>query len=210
MPKPRPSKPEFLFLERLGKTGFKRIVGLDEVGRGSLAGPLVVAAVELEREIAGLDDSKRLSPNRRASLAAEVHRQARQIRFGQVSNQEIDELGLARAQRLAYQRSLELVEADLILTDNYHLSIGGRCLCAVRGDRLFYPVAAASIVAKVYRDQLMRVYHQFFPCYGWGRNAGYLTAEHKQALGHCGPSPLHRLSFAGVGYDKAPDPRGSG
>lgn len=195
MLKPHSSKPEFLFVERLGKAGFKRIVGLDEVGRGSLAGPLVVAAVELTLEIADIDDSKRLNPSQRASLAAKIHRGAKQIRFGQVSNKEIDELGLTGAQRLAYQRSLELIDADLILTDNYYPPIASRCLSAVRGDQLFYPVAAASIVAKVYRDQLMKLYDRFFPAYLWESNVGYATAQHLQALKMHGLSPLHRESF---------------
>lgn len=195
------SPPNFSLVAALGQFGHKRIVGIDEVGRGALAGPLVVAAVELNQKIDGITDSKLLLPLQRRFLAEKIHQQASQIRFGSVSAQEIDALGLAAAQRLAYNRALENIHADLILTDHYRLP-GRRHLKAVQGDRLFYPVAAASIVAKVFRDQLMAVYAGFYPAYGWHRNVGYGTAAHRREIMKKGSvATLHRESF--VGREKA-------
>lgn len=117
------------------------------------------------------------------------------IRFGQASCQEIDTLGMAAALRIAYERALQGVTADLVLTDHIKLPTNHRFIRATLGDSLFYPVAAASIIAKTYRDQLMRAYHAFYPEYGWESNVGYGTAFHFEALQQHGYSPLHRTSF---------------
>jgi len=189
-----PNQPDFNLVGQLRALGYQRIVGIDEVGRGAIAGPLVVAAVEINFKIVGVNDSKLILNPKRRTLAEQIHRQASQISFGLVSNAEIDRLGLSAAQRLAYDRALTNIKADLILTDNYPL-LGGHYCRAIKGDRLFYPTAAASIVAKVYRDQLMRVYHQFHPGYGWVTNVGYGTVEHRAALADMGRCSLHRLTF---------------
>ena len=191
---PRP--PRHQFVKDVQSLGYERVIGIDEVGRGALAGPIVVAAVEIYQPIAGVHDSKLLSRAKRELLSDQISRSAEQINFGQASNIEVDELGLSTAQQLAYDRCLENMKFDLVLTDFYALK-RIKHLKAVRGDQLFYPVAAASIVAKVYRDQLMAIYHQFHPEYSWNNNAGYGTTEHKKALDLIGSSPLHRLTFLG-------------
>ncbi len=186
--------PRHEFVKAVQRLGYDKIVGVDEVGRGALAGPVVVGAVELNHPIDGINDSKLLTGSRRTELAALIARHARQISFGQASNEEIDQLGLGAALKLAYHRCLDRIEFDLVLTDHYALKRITH-LRAVRGDSLFYPVAAASIVAKVYRDQLMSVYHQFHPQFNWRKNVGYGTLEHRQLVNKIGPSPLHRRSF---------------
>lgn len=192
--KNRPRPPRHQFIKDLQLLGYEKIVGIDEVGRGALAGPLVVAAVEIYKPIDGINDSKLLSVRQRELLADLIKQHAIQIAFGSASNDEIDQLGLSAAQKLAYQRCLDRLEFDLVLTDNYGLE-PIKYLKAIQGDSLFYPVATASIVAKVYRDQLMSVYHQAHPEYCWRQNAGYGTPAHQKALDAIGPSPLHRKSF---------------
>lgn len=172
----------------------ERVVGLDEVGRGALAGPVVVAMVEITARINGVRDSKQLTARSREYLAEQIIRKSRQLSIGLATNADIDRLGLTAALEKAYANSLENVKADLFLTDAWHLP-NRPCLRAIKGDQLFYQVAAASIVAKVYRDQLMRVYDRFFPNYGWKSNVGYGTPEHRKALEAIGPSSLHRQSF---------------
>lgn len=174
---------------------FGRVVGLDEVGRGALAGPIVVAAIEINAILPNVCDSKKLSINRRIDLTPLLIANSIQLSLGQASSVEIDELGINEAQKLAYARALKNIKADLFLTDFVRLPNSYRTIRAVRGDSLFYPVAAASIIAKTYRDQLMHSYHRFFSQYEWHTNVGYGTAAHKQKLIEFGPTPLHRKSF---------------
>lgn len=195
MPSLSPKKPRFEFVHQLQRLGYRRVVGLDEVGRGALAGPVVVAAVEIPILIDGITDSKLLTEPKRVSFNTSIRAQAAQIQLGQASNQEIDQLGLAAALRLAYARALERIEADLLLTDAYTPPSSLPFLSAHRGDSLFYPVAAASIVAKAYRDDLMRAHHNSLPVYGWVTNVGYGTRAHLAAIQTRGVSELHRQSF---------------
>lgn len=174
---------------------FGRVVGLDEVGRGALAGPIVVAAIEINVVLPNVCDSKSLSPTSRESLTPLLIANSTQLALGQASSTEVDKLGINRAQELAYARALENITADLYLTDFVRLPASYKTIRAVHGDSLFYPVAAASIVAKTYRDQLMRTYHQFFAEYNWHTNVGYGTKTHKQKITEIGVSPLHRKSF---------------
>ncbi len=190
-PKPAPDFSVEVSLRR--ERGAQRIVGVDEVGRGALAGPLIVAAVELTTEIPGINDSKLVTAIQRHILSQHIRTLAEQIRFGWATNTEIDELGLAAAQRLAYNRALENINAELVLTDN--ISLERPHISKVRGDQYFYSVATASIVAKTLRDTLMRSYHQFLPNYLWDRNAGYGTQAHFDAIQRHGISSLHRTSF---------------
>lgn len=174
--------------------GYQKIVGLDEVGRGALAGPMIVAAVEITSHIGGVNDSKTIRRFGREQLAKIIHEQANQVSFGEVSNLEIDQLGVTAALQLAYARALKKIEADLLLTDFITLP-GYKHIRAIRGDSLFYPVAAASIVAKVYRDNIMRQLHLDFEDYGWDQNVGYGTKKHLDAIQEYGRTPFHRQSF---------------
>jgi ribonuclease HII len=189
------NQPDPKFQNQLAKLGYRKIVGVDEVGRGAMAGPLVVAAVCLSRPIIGIDDSKRLSLERRRKLCWQILGGSINVSIGLVSNLEIDQLGLAKAQYLAYKRAIKKIKFDLLLTDNYLAPTSTKQIQAIRGDQLFYPVAAASIVAKCYRDQLMKTYHNFWPEYDWKNNVGYGTKNHQQAIGKFGPTKLHRLTF---------------
>ncbi len=177
------------------------LVGLDEVGRGPWAGPVVACAVVLHRNINGLKDSKKLSAVRREELNALVRENA-SVGLAWVSAQEIDRLGLSRAVekafRLAYK---ELgVEADELIIDgsiNYLANVQGS-RAVVKAEDKFPTVAAASIVAKVARDSYMYEMSKKYPGYGFERHVGYGTAVHKEALQKLGPTPLHRFSFKPV------------
>lgn len=189
-----PQKPRHQFVKEVQSLGYEKIIGIDEVGRGALSGPIIVAAVEIYEPVVGVNDSKLLSAKQRVLLANQITQNSKQLSFGQASNKEIDLLGLSAALELAYQRCLEHMIFDLALTDSYTLKEMTH-IKAIKGDQLFYPVAAASIVAKVFRDQLMSVYHHFHPKYSWQKNAGYGTLEHKEALETVGLTSLHRISF---------------
>jgi ribonuclease HII len=189
-----PQRPRHQFVKEVKSLGYEKVIGIDEVGRGALSGPIIVAAVEIYVPIVGINDSKLFSANKRVLLTRQIIQESQQLSFGQASNIEIDSLGLSAALRLAYQRCLERMIFDLVLTDDYKLPSLPYVKC-IKGDQLFYPVSAASIVAKVFRDQLMNVYHSFYPRYYWLQNAGYGTPAHKKALDLIGPSPLHRQSF---------------
>jgi len=183
--------------------GFHRIAGVDEVGRGSLAGPVVAAAVVLdpERPVRGLRDSKLLSAAQRERAAARIRERAVAIGIGAADALEIDAVNILRATHLAMRRAVEAmpVPADCLLVDA--LTIPGLDLPQtgiVHGDRLSASIAAASIVAKVHRDALMRRLHRDDPRYGFVDNMGYGTPAHLEALRRFGASPLHRISFRGV------------
>lgn len=191
----RPNWPLYLSLKKLG---FERIVGVDEVGRGALAGPIVVAAVEIDELIEGVTDSKLITRPRRATYDTNIRELAKQLSIGVATNEEIDSLGINEAQKLAYGRALEKISTDLVLTDFVHLDTH-KYLTSVKGDQLFYPVSAASIVAKVYRDNLMYELHQQFPTYDWQNNVGYGTKKHLDAIKKNGLCSWHRRSF---GLDK--------
>lgn len=194
--KPSGNLPEFELPQELKSSfGYQKIIGLDEVGRGAIAGPLVVVAVEVGFHVEGVTDSKKLTINQRQTLSRGLLACSEQVSLGIVSNVEIDQLGLTQAQNLAYQRALDKIEGDLFLTDFVKLPKLYKNIRAIKGEDLFYPVAAASIIAKVYRDQLMRCYHRFYPEYGWNTNVGYSSTSHQTALINLDLSPLHRRSF---------------
>jgi len=190
---------------RLFARGARFVAGVDEVGVGPLAGPVVAAAVVLpgEVELRGLNDSKKLSPAARERLAAEIRGQAVAFAIGEVSPKEIDLLNIRRASleamRRAMQRLVEQVAVDHVLVDAHtipELAIPQTPL--VGGDAIDGSIAAASIVAKVHRDALMRDLDRRHPGYGFDRHMGYGTADHLDALQRLGPSPIHRRSFAPV------------
>jgi ribonuclease HII len=181
-----------------------RVVGVDEVGVGPLSGPVVAAAVILPVDcepIAGIRDSKTLTPARRVELLWQIRRQATAIGVGAASVGEIDRLNVLRASHLAMGRALRQVAPyDLAIVDGRPIRdvALGPHLTVIDADASSYSVACASIVAKVTRDRLMAKLAVRYPSYGWERNAGYGTAEHLRALNEVGPSPYHRVSFAPV------------
>lgn len=181
------------------------IFGVDEAGRGPLAGPVVAAAVLLcDGGIAGLDDSKRLSAKRRAALEI-VIKQRCQWALGEASVAEIDTLNILQATMLAMTRAVDALAA-LTETGSVMVLVDGNRLprwryaarAIVGGDALEPAISAASILAKEHRDRLMRAADTAYPGYGWVRNKGYGTAEHLTALRDGGATPLHRQSFAPV------------
>ncbi len=197
-----------LSLERAAQArGATSIAGVDEAGRGPLAGPVIAAAVRLppealpERLPEGLNDSKQISARRRAELFAQLHDLA-EIGVGEASVEEIDRLNILRASHLAMRRALMALSPapDLALIDGNSLPEGLPCPAEtiVRGDSLSLSIAAASIIAKVTRDRIMEKLAGECPGYGWERNAGYPTPEHLAALKRLGPSPHHRRSFRPV------------
>lgn len=183
--------------------GFRFIAGLDEAGRGPLAGPVVAAAVLLPRRcrLPGLNDSKQIAESERNRLFAEIVRRATGIGIGAATEAEIDRLNILEASRLAMRRALQAlpVSPDFLLLDAITLSglsIPQRPI--IKGDGLSCSIAAASIVAKVTRDRLMVEYHRWYPRYNFAEHKGYGTPEHLHVLRALGPCPIHRRSFAPV------------
>jgi ribonuclease HII len=185
------------------RQGLARVAGVDEAGRGPLAGPVVAAAVVLpaHTRIRGLDDSKRLDRLERERLFGLIWERALAVGVGQADPVTIDRINILAATRLAMQQALRglTVEPDLVLTDFVELP-ELRCpqRNIVEGDRRSASVAAASIIAKVTRDRLMEAADREYPQYGFGQHKGYGTPAHRSALWQYGPCPLHRRSFAGV------------
>lgn len=183
--------------------GYRRISGIDEAGRGPLAGPVVAAAVilPLRSRLVGVNDSKQLSEREREQCYLAIREQAVGIGIGRADVAEIDQLNILEATRLAMRRALEqlIPPSDYVLIDAVSLpgvSVPVRPI--IKGDSLSISIAAASIVAKVTRDRLMASYHDTFPEYGFLSHKGYGTAEHLERLAHHGPCSIHRRSFAPV------------
>ena len=172
--------------------------GMDEAGRGPLAGNVVAACVIMPPEplIEWVDDSKKLSEKRREAVYDEIIRIARFVGVGQASPEEIDQLNILNATRLAMQRAASEAGAQIYLIDAVkNLGLGGEERPVIHGDALSYSIAAASIVAKVTRDRQMLEADRLYPQYGFLRNKAYGTKEHIEALRKYGPCPLHRRSF---------------
>jgi len=189
--------------ERNGwRDGYRTIAGVDEVGVGALFGPVVAAAVILDpaRRIRGVQDSKALEPEAREDLAFKIRSSALAWSVGSVDAAEIDRINIYQAARLAMRQAvlgLKLLP-DLVLVDARRLDLEIPQIPIIHGDALSVSVAAASIVAKVARDTLLREWDAVYPAYGLARHKGYSTPEHKKALRELGPTPLHRRSYAPV------------
>jgi ribonuclease HII len=182
------------------------VAGVDEAGRGPLAGPVVAAAVILDARhpIDGLRDSKVLTALQRQRLAREIRTKALAFGIALAEPEEIDDINILRATLLAMERAVSrlAVMPDLVRIDGRDIPYfaDARVLAepVIGGDRTVAEISAASILAKVCRDRLMRRWHRRYPDYGFDRNKGYATATHLAALGRVGPCPIHRVSFAPV------------
>ena len=186
----------------------EHVAGVDEVGRGPLAGPVFAAAVVLhpERPIAGLRDSKALTATQREELAARIRERAFAWALGRAEVQEIDRINILRASLVAMRRAVDALAADvrLVYVDgNIAPALACPTVAVVGGDAKVPAISAASIVAKVARDAEMRTASQRYPGYGFERHKGYATPSHLAALRRLGPSPLHRRSFAPVRDEQA-------
>ena len=183
--------------------GYQCIAGIDEAGRGPLAGPVAAAAVILPRDcyLPGVNDSKALSAKRRRHLSGMIKQQAISWAVAMVSPARIDEINILQATRQAMKAAIESlsIPPDFLLIDAVHLSdIHIKQYSMVKGDAASISIASASILAKVERDQVMQFYDQLYPEYGFGRHKGYATRQHLQALQSYGPCSIHRRSFEPV------------
>jgi ribonuclease HII len=180
--------------------GIEWVAGVDEVGRGPLAGPVFAAAVILPAGITipGIDDSKRLDARRREALFEQIRTHAHAVGVGAASTREIDRLNILRASHLAMQRAIARLGVcpGRIIVDGLPVpELGETHVAIVDADAKVHCVACASVIAKVLRDRLMQRLHRRYPGYGWAANCGYATAEHRDAIISLGFTPHHRRSF---------------
>ncbi len=193
----------WLFEKKAIEKGFSRIAGIDEAGRGPLAGPVVSAAVILPTslQVSGISDSKKLTPKKRVYLYEKIYDHAVSIGVGIVDPIEIDRINILKASLLAMAMSAEnlVPQPDCLLIDGTFLISSNLPQEPIpRGDTLSISIAAASIIAKVTRDRLMERYHLDYPQFGFSRHKGYPTKAHKEAIRKFGCCPIHRRSFKGV------------
>ena len=185
------------------KAGYGLIAGVDEAGRGPLAGPVVAAAVILPQgiELAGVRDSKRMTAKAREAAFVDINRQALGSGIGVVSHRHIEKFNILRASLEAMRRAVLALDPqpEFLLVDGINrvpLPIPQRCL--KKGDQISKSISAASVLAKVYRDRIMDSYHERYPVYGFAKHKGYGTQRHLETLKKYGPCPVHRLTFKGV------------
>lgn len=193
-----------VFEEQARADGFRFIAGVDEVGRGCLAGPVVAGACILDPTVPlpdGLDDSKKLSPAQREEIAAELKETCLSYAVGQVEADEIDRINILEATKKAMLLAIAGLKrpADFLLVDALrlkHSPLPQRAI--IKGDSISASIAAASIIAKTFRDALMTEYEAQYPHYGFARHKGYAASSHYAAINQHGPCPLHRMTFRGV------------
>jgi len=188
------------------KTGCEVIAGVDEAGRGPLAGPVVAGAVIFagSPDLPGIRDSKQMTARRREEAFAVIQREALATGIGVVSHRYIDEFNILNASLEAMLRAVEALDPrpEFLLVDGIHpvpVPIPQKCL--KKGDQICRSISAASILAKVYRDRIMLACHQMYPVYDFDKNKGYGTIRHLAALKAYGPCPIHRLTFKRVARD---------
>jgi ribonuclease HII len=179
------------------------IAGVDEAGRGPLAGPVVAAAVILHEPLQGLDDSKKLSTKARERLYDIIYAKAKAVAIGVATHEEIDRINILQASLLAMSRAVEAlpIQPDKILVDGPHCPLVDERIekeGIINGDALVPAISAASIIAKVWRDREMQKLDLLYPGYGFAKHNGYGTALHLEAIARLGVTPLHRRSFAPV------------
>lgn len=196
------ARPNSRFEREARSAGFRIVAGVDEVGRGCLFGPVVAAAVALDRErpIQGLADSKLLDASQREKLAERIRDRSLGWAVAGVDAAWIDRVNIYQAARLAMQRAVAQlsVKPDYLLVDAMRLDLPIQQRSLIKGDARCRSIAAASILAKVERDRWMQVWDEAYPGYGLASNKGYGTPDHLDALDRLGPTPAHRLSFAPV------------
>jgi len=186
---------------KLHESGLKYIAGIDEAGRGPLAGPVVVGVVIMKPDsfIEGINDSKKISESKREKLYEQITEEAMAWSVGIVTEKEIDELNILNATKKALEKALDSLQIrpDRILVDALeHIDTKGVLYTSViKGDAKIYSISAASIIAKVTRDRIMREYDEVYPEYGFAKHKGYGTAAHIGAIKEHGPCPLHRKTF---------------
>ena len=184
---------------KLQSEGFQTLAGVDEVGRGPLAGPVVVACVSLPLDdvIEGVDDSKKLTEKKRNALYQQIIERATAVKVVFVDEKTIDEINILNATKLAMKQAIEQLptKVDCVLIDAVKLDTDVFTYPIVKGDALSYLIGAASIVAKVERDAYMTKIAQLYPEYGFEKHKGYGTKQHVQAIKEIGPCPIHRRSF---------------
>ncbi|MBU0987890.1 MAG: ribonuclease HII [Proteobacteria bacterium] len=197
-------KPDLWQFEKTAfEKGFSKIAGIDEAGRGPLAGPVVAAAVILPESlpISGITDSKKLSPKKRAYLFDQILDQAVAVGVAKVGPAQIDRINILEAARLCMALAVEnlAVQPDILLIDGtFPIASDLPQKTIKKGDALSISIAAASIIAKVTRDRLMQKYHKDYPQFGFSQHKGYPTKAHKAAIRQHGCCPIHRKSFKGV------------
>lgn len=212
------TKPNFNEEKKLWNKGYKYVIGIDEVGRGAFAGPVVVAAVVFGRvsrvskgeskriEEFGIDDSKLLTPRKRLKLSKEIKKQALHYSISKVGVPVINKVGIGKATAIAFRKVLRQAQDKLlngklfVLVDGFHVKyIRGIGLknqkAIIKGDRKSISIAAASIIAKVYRDKLMKSLSKKYPRYHFDKNKGYGTKDHRKQIKKYGLSKIHRKSF---------------
>lgn len=190
---------------KLITAGITSIAGVDEAGRGACAGPLVVAAVVLNdpqsKELIDVRDSKELSPSQRETLFDVIIRNSKHHAIIEISSHEIDRIGLHRANLEGMRRAISALgeEPQYVLTDGYEIEgLSSPSLAVWKGDQVAISISAASILAKVHRDRLMRALDKDFPGYGLANHKGYVTRAHQEALKTMGVSAIHRRSYANI------------
>lgn len=191
------------FEKKVFAKGFTNIAGLDEAGRGPLAGPVVSAAVILPASfpVSGINDSKKLTPKKRAFLFEAINEHAVAVGVGIVGPSQIDRINILEASRFSMALAVEnlFLEPDYLLIDgNFTIASDLPQESIPKGDTLSISIAAASIIAKVTRDRMMEKYHQKYPQFGFAKHKGYPTKAHKAAIREHGCCPIHRKSFKGV------------
>lgn len=185
------------------RNGYKCVAGIDEAGRGPLAGPVVAASVILpdDLSVSGIFDSKKISPKKRETLFDEIHRHAVAVGVGIVEPADIDRINILQASLLAMAVSVQNLKSkpDFLMIDGtFPISIELPQKTIPKGDSLSISIAAASIVAKVTRDRMMEQYAKIYPAFDFAKHKGYPTKAHKEAIREHGVCPIHRKSFRGV------------
>lgn len=191
--------PKLEFENKYLEQGYQYIAGVDEVGRGPLAGPVVCASVimDLSNIIEGIDDSKKVSQKKREILYDKIIENAVSYSICEISPEEIDEINILQATKKCMKNAVLglKIQPSVVLVDAVNLDLPYKVEPIIKGDLKSYTIGAASILAKVYRDRLMKEYGEKFPGYGFERNAGYGTKEHIDKIKEIGPCQIHRKTF---------------